>query len=824
MNNCIIQNKPVRTMLAVSLFLMVTLLGMSPATLQAQPFAYVTNTGSDNISVIDVASNTVVATIALPIFSFLWDVAVTPDGAFAYVTTGGTDNVSVIDVASNTVTATVPVGSNPFGIAITPDGAFAYIVDVGSNNVWVIDIASNTVTTTVSVGNVPIGIAITPDGALAYVTNLVSNNVSVIDVASNTVVTTVAVGSSPRGVAITPDNAFAYVTNQFSNVSVIDIASNTVMTTVSVGFDAQHVAITPDGVFAYVTNRLSNSVSVIDVASNTVVTTVAVGANTRGVAITPDGTFAYVANGGSNNVSVIDVASNTVVATIPVGSFPVNIAITPASVPEIDIQGNNVSIADGDATPSAADHTDFGSADISTGSVDRIFTIANLGNLNLNLTGSPRVQITGANAADFSVTVQPASPVAPSGSTTFTVQFDPSAVGVRSATISIANDDADENPYNFAIQGTGMTTAKAFVFLANKITLEHTKQSTPAGDIHSNGSLTVKKGDPSRYNSNLTAVGKITIEKENTINGNVRSQTSISNSGTITGTKTIGLVANEPLPSLSYSAGGPNKTVPKDGSLALAPGSYGTVTVNSGGTLKLSSGEYFIKELRASGSGAVIEITISGGNPATINVVSKLQLAKEAKIRLLPNGESNSKLVTFNTLQSSAVKIEKEAYLLGSFNAPKAVLTLMKDSQLRGSICAKELVIESDCLFLHHDASGSLPGPGRLPKFASYGEEMAVARAAVVTDYALEQNYPNPFNPSTVIRFQLPVSSQVELAIYNMTGQLVRKLVSGQMAAGSHSLVWDATDDSGVRVASGLYLYKLRAGSFTQVRKMSLLR
>jgi len=133
---------------------------------------------------------------------------------------------------------------------------------------------------------------------------------------------------------------------------------------------------------------------------------------------------------------------------------------TGSAAPEMDVQGNAISIVDGDITPSTTDHTDFGAADISAGFVDRVFTIRNTGSGALNLTGSPRVQLSGANAADFSVTVQPSSPVAAtSGTTTFTVHFDPSATGLRNATISIANDDANENPYGFAIQGTGTGTA-----------------------------------------------------------------------------------------------------------------------------------------------------------------------------------------------------------------------------------------------------------------------------------------------------------------------------------------------------------------------------
>ncbi len=90
--------------------------------------------------------------------------------------------------------------------------------------------------------------------------------------------------------------------------------------------------------------------------------------------------------------------------------------------------------------------------------------------------------------------------------------------------------------------------------------------------------------------------------------------------------------------------------------------------------------------------------------------------------------------------------------------------------------------------------------------------------------FELFQNYPNPFNPTTVISFQLPVDSDVTLAIYNVSGQLVKQVASGRFASGRHSVAWDAKDDRGVRVASGIYLYHLRAGGFTQMRKMSLLR
>lgn len=129
------------------------------------------------------------------------------------------------------------------------------------------------------------------------------------------------------------------------------------------------------------------------------------------------------------------------------------------AVPEMEVRGNGQAISDGDETPSLSDHTSFGSVDVSSGSGQRSFAIRNTGTEKLNLTGNPKVQLSGSNASDFAVTQQPTSPVsANGGTTTFVVTFDPSGMGVRQATISIANDDSSENPYDFKIQGTGIDT------------------------------------------------------------------------------------------------------------------------------------------------------------------------------------------------------------------------------------------------------------------------------------------------------------------------------------------------------------------------------
>lgn len=91
-------------------------------------------------------------------------------------------------------------------------------------------------------------------------------------------------------------------------------------------------------------------------------------------------------------------------------------------------------------------------------------------------------------------------------------------------------------------------------------------------------------------------------------------------------------------------------------------------------------------------------------------------------------------------------------------------------------------------------------------------------------DFVLNQNYPNPFNPETVISYQLPVASEVQLTIYNALGQKIRTLVSGRQSPGLKSVVWNGKNDLGQPVSSGIFYYALKSGDWVQTRKMVLVR
>lgn len=113
-----------------------------------------------------------------------------------------------------------------------------------------------------------------------------------------------------------------------------------------------------------------------------------------------------------------------------------------------------------------------------------------------------------------------------------------------------------------------------------------------------------------------------------------------------------------------------------------------------------------------------------------------------------------------------------------------------------------------------------------------YGTRISFSSTDILDDkpivipaqFALKQNYPNPFNPSTSIAFSLPVKSDVKITIYNILGERVLTLAGNIFDAGQHTIEWDGKDASGNNVASGMYLYKMRAGEFRSTRKMFLIK
>ena len=137
----------------------------------------------------------------------------------------------------------------------------------------------------------------------------------------------------------------------------------------------------------------------------------------------------------------------------------------------------------------------------------------------------------------------------------------------------------------------------------------------------------------------------------------------------------------------------------------------------------------------------------------------------------------------------------------------------------------KQLIRSGEVLkVVFKDREGTLKAEGEVSLTynpTDKAEEIAIESHPLrPTSYALDQNYPNPFNPSTIIPYRVPDDSKVKIAIYNMLGQEVCRLVDEKKEQGYHEVVWDGRDMNGNLVGSTMYLVRMEAGGFVRNRKI----
>ena len=306
----------------------------------------------------------------------------------AYVANLQSDNVSVIDTATNTLATTIPVGDSPSGLAVTPDGGACTspIVDPTRcrssippwmpsfrRSIWarvreewrlrptaplrtvtlpdldavsVIETTGNGLVTMVPVPHAPGAIAMTP-GGFAYVVHP-SNTVSVISTTAHALVTTIAIPAFLQGtdtIAIAPDGALAYVTNRFFYwVYVIDTSRHAWVGMLGPGGGGSSgggyvatIAVSRDGASLYVPHWYAPRLDIIDRATNRL-RSVPLTSRPRGAAITPTGATVYVVGERNlsptgDDVTVVDTATESVIGRIAVGNYPIAIAIAPRVTP-----------------------------------------------------------------------------------------------------------------------------------------------------------------------------------------------------------------------------------------------------------------------------------------------------------------------------------------------------------------------------------------------------------------------------------------------------------------------------------------------------------
>ncbi|WP_170299090.1 putative Ig domain-containing protein [Larkinella terrae] len=314
----------------------VTPLGQGPT------LAYIINNNhpdySDRVpsylSIINTATNTVLPN-TIPVGSYPSGLSVSPNGTRIYVANFLSNNVTVIDAITQTVLTTIEGVDSPTGLNVTPDGTQVYVANFNTSTVSVIDVATNKVTATIPVEGEPNGgVVMSPDGKRVYfaLQNLGNPaypySVAVIDVATQTSIATIPVNGGAGAICITPDGTRLYTsTISTDKVTVINTATNTVLTTIETvpdGYGLQFsMCASLDGQRIYVSVN-PKRVTVIDVATNTVSGKIDFEPfSPAGLGITPDGSKIYAMEPTQDRVSVIDVATNTLLPNpIPVGNNP----------------------------------------------------------------------------------------------------------------------------------------------------------------------------------------------------------------------------------------------------------------------------------------------------------------------------------------------------------------------------------------------------------------------------------------------------------------------------------------------------------------------
>ncbi|PJJ80290.1 MBG domain-containing protein [Mucilaginibacter auburnensis] len=269
------------------------------ATPVSAPLAYVANSGSNDVSVFNTATKTIVATI--PVGRNPFGAAVSPNGRTVYITNKDDASVTFIDVYTNTAVSTVLVASKPQGIAASPDGNYLYVACGNANSISVIDVSAKTVIANISVGQDPYGVIFNPNGTRAYVTNNKGNSVSVINTVTGNVISTINIGANPAGLVTSADGNTVYVAMTGANkLTIINALSNLITKEITVSNNPVSIVINP------LTSRIamvgiSGFMNIVDPITNYVIGTPSPGA--QGMAFTPDYSAFYYTDKINNRLS-----------------------------------------------------------------------------------------------------------------------------------------------------------------------------------------------------------------------------------------------------------------------------------------------------------------------------------------------------------------------------------------------------------------------------------------------------------------------------------------------------------------------------------------
>ncbi len=626
-------------------------------------------------------------------------------------------------------------------------------------------------------GNDPRAAAFLPDGSRAYVTNSASNNVSVIATATNTVLTTVPVGNRPWGIIMTPEGDRGFVANQNSNtISVFSTATNTVTATIPVGASPWGLAINPGGTKVYVANSGAGTVSVIDVASVTVLRTITVGATPHWLAFAADGKKIFVGNRGSNSVSVIDAGTDQIIVTLTSIANPEGIAALP-------------------------DHS-------------AVYVVSS------NLSGASSCTVIDPSSLAFS---------------SFTLPAD------ARATVSVAIADPSSK---FA----GRATSASGPINGALVRALQTGGEKAATTTNASGDYALFNLKPGVYDIEVSAAGYVPqsrpaqnagIGRTTVLHFNLQalciSHGDINNDAALTPGDAL----------CAFQIYLNNGTLPASCDAANSECELTAADVNCDGTTTPGDAlAIFTRYLQNLPPQECFARTALPKSPASsYRLTLQQERLEESKLKVALHVENPSGLQAFGLqlkypfeqfefLGMRRTSITAEWLQLDAHAASPGVLNI-------GGYHAQPLVgASSVALFEVAFANkGATSATGfTLSTFVDDLHEAALGAsdqelrklAGVPTQFLLHQNYPNPFHvaQNTVLRFDLPGAEAigVDLSIFNLNGQLVRRLFTGTYTPGRYEIIWNGKDEQGQEASAGVYWYRLRAGKWSAQKRLVVVR
>lgn len=754
-------------------------------------------------------------------------------------------------------------GNQPSDIVITPDGSRVYVTAMGTHNVFVIDTQTNLITDIIDLyengfyGAWPFREAITPDGSKIYVANMMSDNISVINTDSNRVVATIEMGHFVHDIAITPDGKFAYVDLGWDRVAVIDVSTNTVTETIplNTGDQSYTLAASHDGSKVYVVSQAGGGrVYVIDVTSNNITNQFELGKNVTNqgiITVSPDDSKLYLPSGitgtsyerpieGVNKIFVIDLASRSVTAEIEIIGGPIVMRLS----------------------------SDGQTGYVSTFAAKKLFVVDLVNN-----TVIAEIDWDGILAGeewrrnDFRDMV-----ITPDGARLYVTGWDADAILVADLLTNSMTNVIELNEITTQLSEIAITPDGRRIYISGLVgedsighlfvvdtETQSLLQEISVGNFLAN--LCFTSDGRLLYVVSQTRV----LEMEVATNKVIR-EIPLENKGYLLDIALVPLqekvyvtdVQDQYVYAVDLRSGTVVKridvgwwpqmvVVTPDGSRAYVSrqnnphDAGGLVIIDTATDQVIGMIAPPIGTTGTNGRHDLLAVTPDGTqiywetSPDYMNIVD---IASNQVVKSI-NLQTNRDVFATRGIHPSDIAFTSDGsrayipcgdafYVIVWDVVTQTIIDYIVDV----GVGPGSIVIAPDNKFAYvtngesEDVSvidlGSNTVIARI--FIQGNVLTAVDAVNFPKGYYLSQNFPNPFNPTTSIRFQLPKRSQVSIKIYDILGQEIRTLVNKDFEAGYHIVTWDGLNNSGIKVTSGVYLYRMEAGDFVKVRKALFLK